>query len=95
MSQPSKYLPQLSKIKEEQKEVWELPPTKVTMVLWETICIDLIGPCIVTDRLVTDGILNAMAFVDSELGWIKLIEIPDKKSVRISQIFNNSWVAHY
>ena len=36
-----------------------------------------------------------MAFVDPAIGWFELAEITDKTSVRITQIFNNTWLPYY
>ena len=65
------------------------------MIPWETVCIDLIGPYIVTDRSGNDRILNATTFVDPATGWFEITEIPDKTSARISQILNSTWLARY
>ena len=65
------------------------------MTPWETVCIDLIGPYTVTDRLGNDRILNTMTFVDPATGWFEITDIPDKTSDRISQIFNSTWLARY
>ena len=46
------------KIKKSKKKYEKLPPKDVTMVQWETIFIDLIGPCTVTDRLGNGRNLN-------------------------------------
>ena len=61
----------------------------------ETACIDLRGLYTVTDRLCSDRILNVMTFVNPATGWFEIIEIPDKISARISQVFSNTWLPCY
>ena len=68
---------------------------KVTTIPWEIVWIDLVGPYTVTDRLNNDKILTAMTFVDPATGWSYIIQILDKTSARISQIFNKTWLARY
>ena len=50
------------------------------MTPWETVCIDLIGPYTVTDRLCNGRILNSITFVEPATGWFEVTEIPDKIS---------------
>ena len=83
------------RFKKSKKKYGKLPPKEVTMTPWETVCIDLVGPYTVTDRLGNDRILTAMTFVDPATGWFEIAEIPDKTSARISQIFNSTWLARY
>ena len=77
------------RFKKNKKKYRKLPPKEVTMISWESICIDLIVPCTFTDRLGNDRILNTMTSVDSVTVWFEITKIPDKTSARISQIFNN------
>ena len=64
------------------------------MIPCKTICIDIIDPFTVTDRLGNGRILNTMAFVNPAIGWFKITEIPDKISARTSQMFH-IWKTHY
>ena len=54
----TKACPDCQKIKKSKKKYEKLPPKDVTMVLWETIFIDLIGQYTVTDRLGNGRNLN-------------------------------------
>ena len=65
------------------------------MIPWETVCIDLVGPYTVTDKLGNNRTLLAMTFVDPATGWFEITEIPEKSSSRISHIFNSTWLARY
>jgi hypothetical protein len=36
-----------------------------------------------------------MAFVDPATGWFEIVEVPDKSSARIFQLFNITWLCRY
>ena len=78
-----------------KKSYGKLPPNGVTMVPWETVCIDLVDAYTVSDKLGNVRILNAMTFVDPATCWFKITEIPYKSRARINQVFNSTWLAHY
>ncbi len=69
------------RFKKQKKKYGKLPPKDVELTPWDIVCIDLIGPCTVTDQKGHDRILNAMPFVDPATGWFEIAEIPDKTIV--------------
>ena len=83
------------RFKKKRKKYGDLPLKDVSMIPWETICIDLVGPYTVTDKLGNDRTLLTITFVDPATGWFEITEIPDKSSARISHIFNSMWLAWY
>ena len=87
--------PTCQRFKKKRKKYGRLPPKDVSMIPWETVCIDLVGPYTVTDKLGKDRTLLAMTFVDPATGWFEITEIPEKSSARISHIFNSTWLARY
>ena len=92
----TKACPTCQRFKKKRKKCYgQLPPKKVSMIPWETICIDLVGPYTDTDKLGNDRTLLAMTFVDPATGWFEITEIPEKSSARISHIFNSTWLARY
>ena len=53
----------MSEIQEEEEEIWPTTTQKeVSMIPWETVCIDLVGPYTVTDKLGNDRTLLAITF---------------------------------
>ena len=54
--------------KKKRKKYGRLPPKEVSMIPWETVCIALVGPYTVTDKLGNDRTLLAMTFVDPATG---------------------------
>ena len=83
------------KFKKKRKKYGKLPSKVVDLTPWECVCVDLIGPYTVTDKMGNDRILTAMTFIDPATGWFEVTEIPEKNSARISQIFNNTWLSRY
>ena len=83
------------KFKKKRKKYSKLPPKVVDLTPWECVCIDLVGPYTVTDKMGNDRVLTAMTFIDPATGWFKVAKIPEKNSARISQIFNNTWLSRY
>ena len=49
VSKFTKTCPTCQRFKKSKKKNGKLPPKEVTMIPWETVCIDLISPCTVTD----------------------------------------------
>ena len=73
------------RLKRNEKKCGKLLPKEVTtMTRWESICIGLIAPYIVTDNLSNEKILNIMTFVDPAIVWYEILELLDKTSNRIS-----------
>lgn len=81
------------------KEVGELKP-------WERVHVDLIGPYTKTVKQIQPGLdkpkkvdleLIAMTFIDPATGWFEIAEVPakDKSSARISNLFDDVWLARY
>ena len=83
------------KYKKKRKKYGKLPSKVVDLTPWECVCVDLIGPYTVTDKMGNDRVLTAMTFIDPATGWFEVTEIPEKNSARISQIFNNTWLSRY
>ena len=77
------------KFKKKRKKYSKLPPKQVDLIPWECVCEDLVGPYTVTDKTGCDVVLNAMTFIDPATGCFEMIEMPDKSSASISQIFNS------
>ena len=83
------------KLKKNKQTTSKLPPQEVTITPWKSVCIDLIGPQTVTDRLVNYRILNVTIFVDTATGWFEMTELLDKTSTKFNQILKNILLACY
>ena len=63
---------------QEEKEVQNLPPMNVEMIVQHIVCINLSNLHGVTAQPGIDKILNAVMFVDLTKGWVELAEISQK-----------------
>ena len=77
-------------LKRKKIKYGKIMPKNVDLILWDTICIELVGPYTVTVQKHNGRILNAMTFVDPATDWFEMVEITDKTSGRIS---GGLWVA--
>ena len=53
------------KVQERGGEIQKITPNHSELIPCDTVCIDLVGPYTVTDQKGNNGILNALAFVDT------------------------------
>ena len=86
-----KNVPFVKNIKRNIKSTANYHPKNSTMIPWDTVCVDLVGPHTVTDHTGTDRTLMAMTFIDPATGWFEIAKLPNKEnsSARISsQLFN-------
>ena len=91
----TKACPTCQRFKKNRRKCSKLPTKEVTMISWKTVCIDLVHPYTVTDKLGNERTILAMTFVDPATGRFEITEIPDKSSAKISHLFNSTWLAHY
>ena len=60
--------PRYQRVKQERKKHGKIPPKTITMIPQETVCIDLVCPYTITDKLGTDKTLYAMLFGNPATG---------------------------
>ena len=82
-----------------------LNPKNPELVPWETVCIDLIGPYTISKvkydkdgkQVISDThtYLHTMTKIDPTTGWFEIMEIPNKWADKISNLFEQVWLAHY
>ncbi len=76
------------------QKLGKLPPKSAEIVPWETVCIDLIGPYTIgkgTDEIT----LHCLTMIDPATGWFEIIEIPNKSSDEIANLFEMTWINRY
>ena len=81
----------MSKVQEGVEEIWQNTTKNVEPLPGNIVRIDLVGPYTVTNQKGNNRILNDMTFMDLTTGWFDMAETPNKVSVRISQIFKNTF----
>jgi hypothetical protein len=95
------------KFKKRSKRYGHVPPKNVSDETepWSNIHIDLVGPYTIEAKQEQPGQkivevelqLLAMTMIDPTTGWFEIVQVPynDQGSARISQLFNNTWIARY
>jgi hypothetical protein len=62
---------------------------------WGTVCVELTGPYIVTDKHDTKFTSQALTICDPETGWLEIAEIRDKSSEGTAKILDQTWLCTY
>ena len=62
---------------------------------WEVLCVDLVGPYMVTLENKTEHVLHAMTFIDPATSWFEVCEIVNKRSGTMSQKLDTVWLSRY
>jgi hypothetical protein len=79
------------------------PKDPEVVLLWETVCIDLISPYPIGDVKKDDNgkviskntcsILHAMTMIDPMTGWFEIIKVPNKQADYIANLFEQVWLS--
>ena len=96
------------KFKKRKVRYGHVPPKIISeeMQPWKEVNTDLVGPYKITafqeqpgqkENKKVELTLIAMTIIDPATGWFEIVELPerDKTSARVSQLFNNTWLARY
>ena len=57
----------------------KLPPKRVELIPWKTVCVNLIGPYTVEAKDGTISDFLYLTMIDPVTGWFKIIEFPNTK----------------
>ena len=81
-------------LKSSHKKYGLLPAREPDWVPWEALCIDLIGPYDFgkgKNKLV----LHAMTMINPATGWFEIVEVPNRRADKISNILEYTWLTRY
>ena len=74
----------------------KLPPKENPEVIpWHTVCIDLIGPYTIGTNKTNEVKLHCLTMIDPATGWFEIIEVPNKRTDEISNLFEMTWLNRY
>lgn len=80
--------------KKQGQRYGNLPPRVVTLVPWNQVDVDLIGPWKIKINEV-DFVFNALTCIDPVTNLVEIIRINNKTSIHVAQQFANCWLARY
>ena len=73
-----------------------LPKKKdIETVLWNTLCLDLIGPYKIDLPNNETLKLHCVTMIDPATGWFKIAEIPKKSADIVSNVVETTWLSGY
>ena len=78
----------------------KIPPKDPDWIPWHSVCVDCIGPLTIQSRIHKKKVkyaIQALTMIDPATGWFEICPIPlgDFNSSRVSQLFNQYWLARY
>lgn len=81
------------------RKLGKLPPKEAEVIPWDTVCIDLIGPYTIGNKNKKDKknetTLHCLTMIDPATGWFEIIEVPNKQTDEIANIFEMTWLNRY
>ena len=81
-------------IKNQGRQYRHLVAQEVNIALWHTVSVDLIGPW---TTLVNGQELEfkALTIIDTVKNLLEIVQIDNKKSENITQLFANTWLSRF
>ena len=73
-----KYCPRCQKSKGRKRKYGHLPPKEATVVPWETLHCDLIGPITIKAEDGTEMDFMCLTMIDAATGWFEIVELPNR-----------------
>jgi hypothetical protein len=84
--------------KKHQLKYGKIPPKDPDIIPWDVLCIDLIGPYVITVDMngnKKEIILHCLTMIDPATGWFEIVEIPNKRADYVSNILQQTWLVRY
>ena len=90
-----KACPTCQKNKRKQKKYGHLPPKEAEALIWDKMCIDLIGPYKIRCKGQPDLICKCVTMIDPASGWFEIHKYNDKQAITVANIAEQEWFAWY
>src|SRR5687767_12483623 len=81
--------------KRKQKKYGHLPPKEAEAVIWDKMCIDLIGPYKIRRKGQPDLVCKCVTMVDPASGWFEIHQYDNKRLITMANIAKQEWFARY
>src|SRR5687767_15543058 len=83
------------KNKRKHKKYGHLPPKEVEALIWDKMCIDLIGPYKIRRKGLPDLVCKCVTMIDPASGWFEIHQYNKKKSITVANIAEQEWFSRY
>jgi len=90
-----KACPTCQKNKRKQKKYGHLPPKEAEALIWDKMCIDLIGPYKIRRKGQPDLICKCVTMIDPASGWFEIHQYDDKRAITVANIAEQEWFSRY
>ena len=87
--------PICQKNKQKQTIYGHLPPKEAEALIWDKMCIDLIGPYKIRRKGKPDLECKCVTLIDPASGWFEIHQYDDKQSITFTNITEQEWFLQY
>jgi transposase InsO family protein len=87
--------PTCQKNKRKQKKYGHLPPKEAEALIWDKMCIDLIGPYKIRCKGKPDLVCKCVTMIDPASGWFEIHQYDDKRAITVANIAEQEWLSRY
>ena len=81
--------------KHKHKTYGHFPPKEAEAVIWDKMCIDLIGPYKIHRKGQPDLECKCVTMIDPASGWFEIHQYDNKKSITVANIAEQEWFSRY
>ena len=90
-----KKCPTCQRAKTNNQKYGNLPPKQAETNPWDTLCVDLIGPYTIPQKVKIPLKLWCLTIIDPATGWFEMAQIPNKTAAEIEDITKKTWFTRY
>src|SRR5687767_6053937 len=87
--------PSCQRNKRKQKKYGHIPPKEAEALIWDKMCIDLIGPYKIRRNGKPDFVCKCVTMIDPASGWLEIHQYDDKKFITVANIAEQEWFSMY
>jgi transposase InsO family protein len=87
--------PSCQKNKCKHKKYGHLPPKEAEALIWDKMCVDLIGPYKIRCKGKPDLVCMCVTMIDPASGWFEIAQYDNKRAITIANIVEQEWFAWY
>jgi len=88
--------PTCQRTKKSNKQYGHLPEKEAEAILWEMLCVDLIGPYSIKNKTNNQiSRLWCLTMIDPARSWFEIKELKDKEAISIANFVEQTWLTRY
>ena len=87
--------PTCQRNKRKHKKYGHLPIKEAEALIWDKLCVDLIGPYKIRRKGKPDLVCKCVTMIDPASGWFEIHQYDDKRSITVANIVEQEWFSRY